>query len=61
LLGKIAWHVEAIAEAFRIAKGFFPVTEFPEPATKFVVPLVLVLEDRDLAEDFLLYGLGFAS
>ena len=27
LLGKTAWDVEAIADAFRIANGFFPVSE----------------------------------
>jgi hypothetical protein len=55
LLGNIAGHVEAMAEALRIAKGFLPVTDEPEPATKFVVPLVFVLAERDdLGEDFLL-------
>jgi hypothetical protein len=38
--------VEAIAEAFSIAKGFFPVMELPEeapPDTRLLVPLVLVV------------------
>ena len=46
LLGNFADEVEAIAEAFRIAKGFFPVMEFPEeapPETRLLVPLVFVV------------------
>jgi hypothetical protein len=42
LFGNVALVGEAIAEAFKIVKGFFPVIELPDPATKFVVPLVLV-------------------
>lgn len=48
LLGNLAVEVEAIAEAFRIAKGFFPVIELPAaapPETKLLVPLVLVVLD----------------
>lgn len=44
LLGKVALVGEAIADAFRIVKGFLPVTELP-PApedTRLVLPLVLV-------------------
>ncbi len=37
--------VLAIAEALRMAKGFFPVREFelPPPLTRLLVPLVLVV------------------
>ena len=48
LLGNFAAEVEAIAEAFRIAKGFFPVIELPElapPETRLLVPLVFVVLD----------------
>lgn len=45
LLGNFAVDVEAIAEALRIANGFFPVIELPAagPPTKLLVPLVLVV------------------
>ena len=42
LLGNLAEEVDAIADAFNIAKGFFPVKEFAPP-TRLLVPLVLVL------------------
>lgn len=38
--------MEAIADAFKIAKGFLPVIEFPAegpPDTRLLVPLVLVV------------------
>jgi hypothetical protein len=40
---------DAIAEAFNIANGFFPVIELPYPEIKFVVPLVLVCYVRPLS------------
>ena len=46
LFGNFADEVEAIAEAFKIAKGFFPVIELPEeapPDTRLLVPLVFVV------------------
>jgi hypothetical protein len=44
-LGNLAVDVEAIAEAFNIAKGFFPVMLFPAlpGPTRLLVPLVLVV------------------
>ena len=44
LLGNFVVLELAIAEAFKIAKGFFPVNEFPPP-TRLDVPLVFVFED----------------
>jgi hypothetical protein len=46
LFGNFAVEVEAIADAFKIAKGFLPVIEFPAegpPETRLLVPLVLVV------------------
>ena len=46
LFGNFVEEVEAIAEALRMAKGFFPVMELPEeapPETRLLVPLVLVV------------------
>ena len=46
LLGNLAVDVEAIADAFKIAKGFLPVIELPAagpPETRLLVPLVLVV------------------
>lgn len=38
-----------MAEALRMAKGFFPVMEFPYPVpTKLEVPLVLIEFERPL-------------
>jgi hypothetical protein len=49
LLGKTAPPVgDAIADAFNIANGFFPVKELPYPPTKLLVPLVLVELDIPL-------------
>jgi hypothetical protein len=48
LFGNFAVLVLAMAEAFRIAKGFFPVRELAPP-TKLLLPLVLVLLDMPLA------------
>ena len=48
MFGNLAVEVEAIAEALSIAKGFFPVIEFPAaapPDTKLLVPLVFVVLD----------------
>ena len=43
LFGNLAVLVEAIADAFRIANGFLPVSELA-PAIRLLVPLVFVLE-----------------
>lgn len=47
LFGNLAMLVLAMADAFSMAKGFFPVRELPEllppPLTKLLVPLVLVV------------------
>jgi len=45
LFGNFAVLVLAIAEAFKMANGFFPVKEFPcpPPLTKLLVPLVFVV------------------
>ena len=60
LLGNLAVLVEAIADAFRIAKGFLPVREFA-PATKLLDPLVLVFEL--IALDYIAdnFPLGFSD
>jgi hypothetical protein len=46
LFGNLAVEVEAMAEALRIAKGFFPVRELPYEVplllTKLLVPEVFV-------------------
>lgn len=50
LFGNFAVLVLAIADALSIAKGFFPVREFPWPLpdpllTKLLVPLVFVVDE----------------
>ena len=55
LLGNFAVEVDAIAEALRIAKGFFPVRELPPwepPLTKLLVPDVFVELDMPFVAGF---------
>ena len=60
LLGNLAVRVLAMAEAFRMAKGSFPVMEFPlpEPLTKLLVPLVLVVLEIPFYPGLLLFEFG---
>jgi hypothetical protein len=52
LFGNLAVLVLAIADAFRMAKGFFPVKELPWPPpdpTRLLVPLVFVVLEMPFA------------
>lgn len=61
LFGNLAVLVLAMAEALRMANGFFPVMELPWPLllTMLVVPLVLVELDIPLLEGLLLFVLAW--
>ena len=55
LFGNFATFELAIADAFKIAKGFFPVRELAPP-TKLLLPLVLVVDEIPLD-----YGVDFVD